>query len=79
MADHGQRCRGRLREITVPTLLLPPVSVVPYSVDPLTAKLPVGFWPLAPLNETRVVAAPPLAEMLKTVPQLPAPPTPAAP
>ncbi len=63
---------GRLK--TVPSLLAPPPSVVPYKVKPLSIKPPLGDAPLVPLNEARIVGVPPLTGTLKTVPSLYVPP-----
>src|SRR5262245_7073870 len=65
---------GTANENTTPLLFAPPLAVIPYNVDPLSVKSPVGFAPWVLSKSNRVVGVPPVTGILKIVPTPFAPP-----
>lgn len=59
---------GTVSEKIVPRPLAPPRLVVPYSVEPMSVRLPRGLAPWGPSKLYRTVGVPPVSGMLKTVP-----------
>ncbi len=65
---------GTANENTTPLLFVPPPAVIPYNVEPLSVKLPMGNEPCVKSKSKSVVGVPPVIGMLKIVPRLFAPP-----